>query len=52
MIDLQFSMPNLIFLIVFFFLCTHVNLIRNKKSKSNLDKVIFDGERYFRNTHF
>ena len=50
MIDLQFSLPNLIFL---FFFCTHDDLIRNKKSKSNqLDKVIFGGERYFRNTHF
>ena len=36
----------------FFFFFTHVDLIRNKKRKSNLDKVIFDGERYFRNTHF
>ena len=51
MIDLQFSLPNLIFL--FFFFGTHDDLIRNKKSKSNqLDKVIFGGERYFRNTHF
>ena len=52
MIGLQFSLPNLIFL-CFFFLGTHDDLIRNKKSKSNqLDKVIFGGERYFRNTHF
>ena len=50
MIDLQFSLLNLIFL---FFFGTHDDLIRNKKSKSNqLDKVIFGGERYFRNTHF
>ena len=56
MIDLQFSLPNLIFLFFFsflFFFCTHDDLIRNKKSKSDqLDKVIFGGERYFRNTHF
>ena len=52
MIGLQFSLPNLIFL-CFFFLGTHDDLIRNKKSKSNqLDKVIFGGERYFRNTQF
>ena len=52
MIDLQFSLPKLIFLLFFFF-GTHDDLIRNKKSKSNqLDKVIFRGERYFRNTHF
>ena len=50
MIDLQFSLPNLIFL---GFLGTHVDLIGNKKSKSNqLYKVIFGGARYFRNTHF
>ena len=50
MIDLQFSLPNLIFR---GFFCTHDDLIRNKKNKSNqLDKVIFGGERYFRNTHF
>ena len=51
MIDLQFSLPNLIFL--FFFFGTMDDLITNKKSKSNrLDKVILGGERYFRNTHF
>ena len=50
MIDLQFSLPNLIFL---GFFGTMDDLIRNKKSNSNqLDKVIFGGERYFRNTHF
>ena len=54
MIDLKFSLPNLIFLfLVCFFFFTHDDLIRNKKSKSNqLDKLIFGGERYFRNTHF
>ena len=54
MIDLQFSLPHLIFLgFFFFFFGTHDDLIRNKKSKSNqLDKVIFGGERYFRNAHF
>ena len=50
MIDLQFSLPNLIFL---GFFGTMDDLIRNKKSKSTqLDKVIFGGERYFRNTPF
>ena len=55
MIDLQFSLPHLIFLFFFVvvFFGTHDDLIRNKKSKSNQsDKVIFGGERYFRNTHF
>ena len=52
MIDLQFFLPNLVFLFLFFF-CTHDDLIRNKKIKSTqLYKVIFGGERYFRNTHF
>ena len=52
MIDLQFSLPNLIFLFLFFW-GTHDDLIRNKKIKSNqLHKVIFGGERYFRNIHF
>ena len=51
MIDFQFSLPNLIFVVFFF--GTHDDLIRKKKSKSNqLDKGIFGGERYFRNTHF
>ena len=51
MINLQFSLPNLIFL--FFIFLHHNDLIRNKKGKSNqLDKVIFGGEKCFRNTHF
>ena len=56
MIDLFPAKPNIsvvVVVIYLFFFCTHDDLIRNKKSKSNqLDKVILGGERYFGNTHF